>query len=216
VLDLLSLQKMTSLADDQFFTVEHLNPSVEIKVKGSRFIANVYHVRTKHEAEEKRERLCKSHHDATHNCYAYRITVDAYRYSDDGEPSGTAGKPIYQILENKNIQQVLLIVTRHFGGTKLGTGGLSRAYSDAAKAVLEKARIVVRTLYRTISLQTEYDHMSEVLALIGRFNGVIGKTDYTDKVMISAQIPLSKFNPFQNEINQFIERGIVQIKVTNQ
>ena len=206
---------MTSLEDDQFYTVESINPPVEIKVKGSRFIANVYHVRTKHDAEDKRDRLCKSHHDATHNCYAYRISVDEYRYSDDGEPSGTAGKPIYKILENKNLQQVLLIVTRYFGGTKLGTGGLSRAYSDAAKAVLDKSRIVLRTLYRTISLDTEYDHMSEVIALVGRFNGVIGKTDYTEKVMISAQIPLSKFNPFQHEVNNLIDRGIVQLKITD-
>jgi uncharacterized YigZ family protein len=206
---------MTSLEDDQFYTVESINSPVEIKVKGSRFVGNVYHVRTKREAEEKRDRLCKSHHDATHNCYAYRISVDDYRYSDDGEPSGTAGKPIYHVLENKNIQQVLLIVTRYFGGTKLGIGGLSRAYSDAAKAVLDKARIVVRTLYRTISLHTEYDHMSEVIALIGRFNGVIGKTDYTEKVVISAQIPLSKFDPFQNEVNNLIDRGFVQLKITD-
>jgi uncharacterized YigZ family protein len=201
---------MSGLKDDQFYTVEHAETSIEHKVKGSRFIASVFHVRTKREAEDRYDRLCRKYHDASHNCFAYRIDEHVFRYSDNGEPAGTAGRQILRILERKNIHQVLIVVTRYFGGTKLGTGGLSRAYSDAAKQVLDRVKVIVKIKYKTISLVTDYDHMREILALVNKFNGMIGKTDYADNVIFSAQIPYSKFSTFQKEINSMINRGIVQ------
>ena len=201
---------MATLLDDQFYTVEHVEATAELKVKGSRFIASIFHARSKREAEDRYDRIRRKFHDATHNCFAYRINEKVYRYSDDGEPAGTAGRPIFQILEKKNLHQVLIVVSRYFGGTKLGTGGLSRAYADSAKLILEQVKIIVKIKYKTITLVTDYDHMGEILALVNRFNGVIGKTDYSEKVIFSVQIPFSKFSMFQDEIDSMINRGFVK------
>jgi len=201
---------MHNLKDDQFYTVEHTESSTELNVKGSRFITNIFHVRSKREAEDRYDRMRRKYHDATHNCYAYRINENVYRYSDDGEPAGTAGRPILQILEHKNLHQVLIVVSRYFGGTKLGIGNLSRAYADSAKQILEQVKIIVKIKYKTISLLTDYDHMSEILMLVNKFSGTIGKTDYTEKVIFSVQIPFSKFTRFQEEINSMINRGFVK------
>ena len=101
----------------------------------------------KQQAETVYANIRRKYYDATHNCFAYRISPDDFRYSDDGEPSGTAGRPIFQVLENKNLTQTIIIVTRYFGGTKLGTGGLSRAYADTASEVISKTKLDVKTIY---------------------------------------------------------------------
>jgi len=116
----------------------------EIKVRGSRFIATASTVRSREEAAAAIGAVQKEFWDATHNTYAWRLAPDGlqYRFSDDGEPSGTAGKPILFVLGQRRLVNVLVVVTRYFGGTKLGAGGLARAYTEATVAVLDKAKIV--------------------------------------------------------------------------
>ena len=113
--------------------------------KKSKFIANIYYVENEKEAEDILNSIRKKYYDARHHCFAYRIHIDGQtisKQSDDGEPSGTAGGPILNILEKRGIANVLLVVTRYFGGVLLGTGGLVKAYSDAAKEAINNSNII--------------------------------------------------------------------------
>lgn len=117
-----------------FKTIKEENVQAEIVEKKSKFIANVFYVETSRDAEEIIKNINKKYYDARHNCYAYSVknpNESIKRFSDDGEPSGTAGAPMLNIIEKNNISNILIIVTRYFGGILLGTGGLVRAYSEA-------------------------------------------------------------------------------------
>ncbi len=132
--------------------VEH-----EIKIKRSRFIGRATPVESREAAEAFVASVRKQYHDATHNCFAYRVEQqdrDVIRFNDDGEPSGTAGKPILQAIQGRELTGVVVVVTRYFGGIKLGTGGLIRAYGDAAAETLDRAPI--RTVVRTDRILVEY------------------------------------------------------------
>ena len=121
------------------------NVSAEIVEKKSKFIANIFYVETREEAENVIKDINKKYHDARHNCYAYRIIENGQtvqKASDDGEPSGTAGAPMLNIISKKNLNNILVVVTRYFGGILLGTGGLVKAYSSAVTKALENASIV--------------------------------------------------------------------------
>jgi uncharacterized YigZ family protein len=206
---------MTQLNTDEYLTVSSQPISSELKVNDSKFIAHVFHVLNKHQAESVYLNIKRKYHDATHNCFAYRISTDEFRYSDDGEPSGTAGLPIYNILEKKNLSQTIIIVTRYFGGTKLGTGGLIRAYSDAALDVLGKTKIEVKIRYVTITVETNYENMSLLLDFVNKHGGIIGKTEYTEKISFCLQIPTTKFEEFNKNILAYSDRGIVIIDKDN-
>ena len=196
---------------DQYLTLNATIQSVETTVKGSKFICRAAPVEDRSEAEKQYQDIKKRYHDASHNCYAYRIDDKEFRYSDDGEPSGTAGRPILKALEMNKIYKTLIVVTRYFGGVKLGTGGLSRAYGDIALLALEEAEIVTRTTYITTALQTTYENQQFVNKFIIKFEGTVIHTDYTDKINITIKIPRSKFEKFQNEVKQLIQREIVTI-----
>lgn len=200
---------MTEKNADEYLTVSSQPASSEIKVSGSKFIAHVFHVLSKHQAESVYSNIKRKYHDATHNCFAYRISADVFRYSDDGEPSGTAGLPIYKILDNKDLSQTIIIVTRYFGGTKLGTGGLIRAYSDATLDVLSKTKTEIKVRYVTVTVETTYENMSLLLDFVNKHDGIIGKTEYTEKISFCLQIPTTKFEDFNKNILAFSERGIV-------
>jgi uncharacterized YigZ family protein len=187
---------MAEINADEYLTVSSQPVSSEIKVNDSKFIAHVFHVINKHQAESVYSNIKRKYHDATHNCFAYRITADEFRYSDDGEPSGTAGLPIYRILEKKNLFQTIIIITRFFGGTKLGTGGLIRAYTDAALDALNNTKIEVKTRYITVTVESNYENMSLLLDMVNKYNGIIGKTEYTEKISFCLQIPTTKFEDF--------------------
>jgi len=199
---------MTEKNADEYLTVSSRPASSEIKVSDSKFFAHIFHVLSKHQAESVYSNIKRKYHDATHNCFAYRISEDEFRYSDDGEPSGTAGLPIYKILENKDLSQTIIIVTRYFGGTKLGTGGLIRAYSDAALDVLSNTKTEVKVRYVTVTVETTYENMSLLLDIVNKYNGIIGKTEYTEKISFCLQIPTTKFEEFNTNILAFSERGI--------
>jgi uncharacterized YigZ family protein len=200
---------------DEYFTVSSQPVSSEIKINDSKFIGHVFHVLTKHQAESVYANIKRKYHDATHNCFAYRITADQFRYSDDGEPSGTAGLPIYKILEKKDLSQTIIIITRYFGGTKLGAGGLIRAYIDAALDVLDKTKIEKKMRYITVTVETTYENMSLLLDFVNRSNGIIGKTEYTEKISFCLQIPTTKFEEFNKNILASPDREIVIVDKDN-
>lgn len=185
---------------------------VEIKVKGSKFIANTIPVKSKDEAEHSYIEIKKKYYDATHNCFAYRIDTNIFRYSDDGEPNGTAGKPILQMIDRKGLFEALCVVTRYFGGTKLGTGGLIRAYSDAAKEALNQVGIIKKTRSKKIKLIFSYDLENSVRKLLNSYQGKLDSSDYTDQIAMNVLIPESKVQLFKEEIIE-LSNNTIKVEV---
>ncbi|MCR5146968.1 MAG: YigZ family protein [Clostridia bacterium] len=142
-----------------FLTINEEKLEEEIVEKKSRFIGTMFYVESEEKAQEILKEIKKQYYDARHNCFAYRIMTEngvVERFSDDGEPSGTAGGPMLNILTKNNLCNVLVVVTRYFGGILLGTGGLVRAYSDATTKVIESATIANETIGLEVEIEIEY------------------------------------------------------------
>ena len=147
------------------FKTINKNVSAEIVEKKSKFIANVFYVETQEEAEEKVKEIKKKYFDARHNCYAYSVfTKDGIvnKFSDDGEPSGTAGSPMLNILNSKELTNLVVIVTRYFGGILLGTGGLVRAYTGAVQEALANVEEVTKDLGLEVKIQVSYPDLEKL------------------------------------------------------
>ena len=159
--------------------------SGEIVEKKSRFIANIKSVETVEEAQVYIEEMKKKYWDARHNCSAFSVGTEQVttRCSDDGEPSGTAGKPILEVISGSGIHNIVVVVTRYFGGTLLGTGGLVRAYTDATRAGIENSDIVEKIPGRRVDIAME-------------------DTEYTDKVIIHALFPESDKEKLKKKITE--------------
>ena len=189
---------------DSFLTVESPH-SCEIKVERSRFIGTVVHASDRESAEREYERIKKKYYDATHNCFAYQLGIenkDEFRYSDDGEPSGTAGRPIYDAILSHKLTQVLVVVTRYYGGVKLGTGGLARAYRQCADQVLKEARICERLIMQPFKIRFEHEHTSIVMKTLADFDLRPLETAYGDGVTIAGAIRLSRYGDFESELRE--------------
>lgn len=176
----------------------------EIVEKKSRFIAHVYPVTEESQALEFIEMCKKQYWDARHNCYAYVIgkKQELQRFSDDGEPSGTAGKPILEVLLGEDLHNTLVIVTRYFGGTLLGTGGLVRAYSAATKAGLENSLITEKCLGKKILIKTDYTGLGKIQYILAEMDIPVLNTEYTDSVEMTALIPVWKFQEFEKRLTE--------------
>ncbi|MCI8396707.1 MAG: YigZ family protein [Clostridia bacterium] len=173
--------------------------------KKSKFIGNVYSVETIEEAEKIIEQTKKKYHDARHNCYAYRIIEEdriIEKQNDDGEPSGTAGAPMLNILTKKNLNNVLIIVTRYFGGILLGTGGLVKAYSDASIQAIEKAKEIEKEKGYIVEVITEYDKQAELEYICEKNNIKIVKKEYTEKIKNLVEISEEKYGKIFKEKNK--------------
>jgi len=180
----------------------------ETKVKKSKFIAGLIPVKSKEDAEQAYIEIKKKYYDATHNCFAYRIDANNMRYSDDGEPNGTAGKPILQVIDGRNLSEVLCVVTRYFGGTKLGKGGLIRAYSGAAQEVLNKVKIAKMIRSKKIKLRFGYDMENSIRNLLIKYHGKLNDRNCTDQIELNVLIPESKTINFQNELVELTNNKI--------
>jgi uncharacterized YigZ family protein len=178
----------------------------EIRVRGSRFIATALPVSTKEEAAAELARIQKEFWDATHNCYAYRLAPDGlqYRFADDGEPSGSAGKPILFVLQQRELADCLVVVTRYFGGTKLGVGGLVRAYSDATIAALDLTRIVTCHPTDSVRIFATYDDMRAVRQLVERY-ALRMEEEFEDVVRYTVDLrsdQVEEFSELLTEVSQ--------------
>ena len=199
-------------ANTDVYYISATSTEAEIKVKGSKFIAGIIPVKSKDNAEQVYIDIKKKYYDATHNCFAYRIDSNIFRYSDDGEPNGTAGRPILQMIDSKNLSEVLCVVTRYFGGTKLGTGGLIRAYSDATKEALKKVKILKKIRSNKIKLVFNYDLENSVRNLLNAYRGKMESSDYTGQIMMHVLIPESKTIKFKNELIE-LSNNTIKIKI---
>jgi len=168
------------------------------KEKGSKFIALAFPVKTEQEVKEKLEEVRKEYHDARHHCYAYVIGFDkaAHRYNDDGEPSGTAGRPIFGQLQSLDLTNILVIVVRYFGGTKLGVSGLITAYKTATRDALETVDIISLTVNDAYELSFEYPLMNEVMRVIKDEDLKILDQDF----QLSCKLSFSVRKNFSNRI----------------
>jgi uncharacterized YigZ family protein len=191
-------QKAEYNQDEFFVPDDHVLH--EIKIKGSRFITQVVPVAGKEEAENQYERIRREYFNATHNCFAYRIDELIFRYSDDGEPSGTAGKPILQVIDGFGLSQALCVVTRYFGGTKLGTGGLIRAYSQAARETLQQVKISKRVHCKLFYLTFNYDLENMMRKLLHDNHVVIQESHYEEQIGMRIAVPECQTARFVNVI----------------
>lgn len=190
---------------EEFITIKEAS-SAEIVEKKSKFIASIYYVENKEEAEKKIKEIKKKYNDARHNCYAYRvITEDTLfeRFSDDGEPSGTAGTPILNILQKNNLCNVIVIVTRYFGGILLGTGGLVRAYSDSTNKALEIAEKieVEKGIIAQISLAYKDLELFKYYCKNQSIN--IIKIDYEEEIKILIELNTKQEENLQQNKDEF-------------
>lgn len=158
----------------------------EHKVKRSRFIAEAMPVEDEAQAEAEIAAIRKQAYDATHHCFAYRVGAggEGFRYSDDGEPSGTAGAPILRQVDARGLTNTLVVVTRYYGGTKLGTGGLIRAYGEVTAEALDAARIEEKVLRTRVRLCFGYEDTSPAMHTLSQFDAEVYETHYTDATEI--------------------------------
>lgn len=169
--------------------------SAELIEKRSRFLASVKPVSTEAEAVEFINNLRQKYWDATHNVYAYIIEENnIMRYSDDGEPSGTAGMPVLDILKKEGLTNLVVVVTRYFGGILLGTGGLVHTYSKSAKQGVIAAQPIEMVLCRETRLKCDYTLLGKVQNTLHGYNLIMGEIMYTDKVEIPLFIPIKDFD----------------------
>ena len=183
---------------EQYLTILN-EETAEIVEKKSKFIAHIYHIENSQEAEEKIKSIKKKYYDAKHHCIAYRIIENGMlveRSSDDGEPSGTAGAPMLNILQKGNLCNVLIVVTRYFGGILLGTGGLVRAYSEATQNVIEKSIIVEKVLGVEIQLKLDYSNL-ETFKYYCKNNDIkIINIEYLDDIILKIEMEKIRKNIF--------------------
>ena len=176
---------------EEFYTIDK-NATGELVEKKSKFIAHLFYVETIEEAEERIKEVKKKYYDARHNPYAYAIETGdggiAIKYNDDGEPSGTAGSPMLKILLEKQITNVLVIVTRYFGGTLLGTGGLVRAYTGATLNALENANIVKKKIGYLTKIQIDYKEFEKAKYFFENIGAKIINSEFLNNIILNVEI----------------------------
>ncbi len=199
---------------ENFKTIEH-NNCEEIVEKKSRFIANLIYIENEEQAQNKIKEIKKKYYDARHNCYAYRVIQGEnilQRSSDDGEPSGTAGAPMLNILEKNNIVNVLVIVTRYFGGILLGTGGLVKAYSEATLKSIQNNNFVEKQLGYKVKILSPYTHMQKIEYFLKNNNISILNKEFLDNVIIFAELSKDDYKEIIEKFQKNVTRNL-EIKI---
>lgn len=170
--------------------------SAELVEKKSKFIANLFYIESVEEAEEKIKEINKKYFDARHNCYAFSVYTDSgivTRFSDNGEPSGTAGGPMLNIIQSTGISNCLVIVTRYFGGILLGTGGLVRAYSDATKLAFSNTELIIKDLGLEVKMVVSYSELQKLQYYFNKNNIKIIDTQYNENIEVIFEITKNKY-----------------------
>ncbi len=199
--------------EDAYYSIRE-KVTVQTKVKGSRFIGYATPVSDDNSAQNYLQSITKKHYDASHNCYAFRIGFGdktVTRYSDAGEPSGTAGRPILNVIEGHGLSDIICVVTRYFGGTKLGTGGLARAYAECADETLKTAKKVNKIITQSFSVQFDYDLTGQVMHVFSGMGIPVENPVYDTKTKLHTRVRLSKIAAFKDELIQ-ATAGKIEIK----
>ena len=175
----------------------------EFTEKRSRFLGHVRRVESEAEARAFIEEMKKKYYDARHNCWCYRMHENGVeRYSDDGEPQGTAGQPMLNVFQREGVENVVCVVTRYFGGVLLGAGGLVRAYTQSAKDALDEAGISVVRRWVAMEVECPYSYFERVKLELAALNGVEGEHDYGADVTVSALLPEDRAEAFAGRMRE--------------
>ena len=198
---------------------EYLVPTAfgedEFVEKRSRFIGRAWPVETEEEALAKIQEMKKQHYDATHNCWAYIIKDGPMRFSDDGEPGGTAGNPMMQVLQREEIYNVVCVVTRYFGGVLLGAGGLVRAYTKGAKIAVDAAGKSMKRVWSVLYVPCPYNFYERVKLEVAAFEGIIRDTQFGAEVELEILVSQEKAQPFLERLTDMTS-GTVEGMETGQ
>ena len=182
--------------------------------KRSRFISHIWRVETEAEARERIEEMKKRYYDARHNCWCYLLQEGGVvRYSDDGEPQGTAGQPMLNVFQRESVTNVCCVVTRYFGGVLLGTGGLVRAYTTATSRALEAAEVVTVRSVVALDVTVDYGLYERADLLIKAAGGKLAEPEFTDKVTLRWQMPEHTEGPLLTQLQE-LTRGTANVTVS--
>ncbi len=199
----------------KFYKTAKKPSEAQIVEKRSRFIGYIKPVKTEEEALEFLNSIRSKHWDAKHNVYAYALRNNSItRFSDDNEPSGTAGIPVLDVLKKNDITDCIIVVTRYFGGILLGTGGLVRAYSAAAKAALEAAGVVIMQSCSVYTLKCSYNSYGKISSLIQKYDGEVDSTEFAEDVVIKFHIPDEKINFFSDALSELTNGSVFAEKIS--
>ena len=201
------------MAQDNLYISVDKEATAEIVEKKSRFIANIRHVETEEDAASFIDKIKKQHYSARHNVYAYILSGGIKKYTDDGEPSKTAGLPILEMLEKQGITDVVCVVTRYFGGTLLGTGGLVRAYTESAKEGVAASGVVTMNKCALMELSVPYTALGSVEYMIKNSGAVCEDKNYAEDITMLVTIEDEKALSFAETIkNDFANSVKIQMK----
>ncbi len=194
------------------YRVPFENGESEFVEKRSRFISHIWRVETEAEARSRIEEMKKRYYDARHNCWCYLLKEGGVvRYSDDGEPQGTAGQPMLNVFQREEVTNVCCVVTRYFGGVLLGAGGLVRAYTQSAKDALDAAGISVVRRWVEVLVPCPYSFLERVRQEVEAQDGVVGDVEYAAEVTIHALLPEGKVEDFTSRITELTAGGLAPI-----
>jgi len=199
---------------EEFLTIKEFSES-KFKEKGSLFIGQCYPVNTEEEAVSHLERIRKKYYDATHHCYAYSLLNNELKYSDAGEPTGSAGIRILNAIQHFSLSNVLVVSIRYFGGTKLGVGPLGKAYYQSALSALENAGIIKKTCYKKILITSDFQFISHIHHALSKVSSKILDTYYEDKVSLLCLVRPGDLPRLHSFINETLS-GKVQIEDKNE
>ncbi|AQY22533.1 IMPACT family protein [Riemerella anatipestifer] len=204
--------KPLSSAIFEYKTISEPVENILLKEKGSKFLGYAYPINNEEELKTCLDKIKDEHPKATHHCYAFRLGLNGenYRANDDGEPSGSAGLPIYNQLLANELTQILLIVVRYYGGTKLGVGGLVKTYKESAKITLDEAEIVIKELETQIRIEFPFSLQNVIFTLLNKNEAQIKEFNADEKCSIIASIKKAKESSL---VEQFSEIHQAKIKV---
>ena len=199
---------------EEFLTIAGAATS-EFTEKKSRFVSDIFPVQTEDDVKACLELVRKKYHDARHHCWCYRLKSGAVRYSDDGEPQGTAGQPMLAVFEREKIFDVLCVVTRYFGGILLGAGGLTRAYARGAKDALTAAGIAANRVWDCVEINCPYALLEQIKLKLAAQSAVMEDISYGADIVIQALLPQANTAPVSDAIRE-LSAGKVMPKVSGQ
>ena len=185
----------------------------EFYEKKSRFIGRLWPVETEEEALEKIQAMKKQHYDATHNCWAYIIRDGAVRFSDDGEPGGTAGMPMLQVLQREGLYNVVCVVTRYFGGVLLGAGGLVRAYTKGAKIAVDAAGKSMKRVWSVLYVPCPYTYYERVKLEVAAFDGILRNTNFGAEVELEILLAQGQKQAFVDRLTDMTSGAVEAMEI---
>ena len=198
---------------EKILTVDNFD-EITYKEKSSVFFGQVYHCETENEATNILGPIKKKYYDASHHCYAYKLIGEQFKYSDDGEPNGTAGIRILNAIEHFNLINIIVVIIRYFGGTKLGVGQLGKAYYTSAHNVLDKTEKIKKVLFQKVIIEAGFNYISHIHRILANHNATIENSEYHEKAIFECFIILSDLSKITLQLTD-ISKGEIKIIATD-